>query len=150
MSRRWVAVGALATAVVVGCGDDRLPPPAPIDEEVDVLNAEPQLYGGLFRELARFIGEEVVVSGEVIDVLISSIFRLAGPLEKESILVVPAGPEEVVEDHVVKVTGRIDDLDVRFLEREPAVTSVDEVLKAEKGEQHRHPRRGPSTRSGSR
>lgn len=129
MRRLWVAVGALAMGVVVGCDDDRLPPPASVDEEVEVVDGEPQLYGDLFREPARFIGEEVVVSGEVIDVLTPSIFRLAGPLEGESILVVPAGPEKVAEDHVVKVTGRIDDLDVLFLERELGRDLDDEVLK---------------------
>ncbi len=134
MSRMWVAVGALAMVVVVGCGDDRLPPPAPIDEEVDVLDAEPQLYGDLFRDPARFIGEEVVVSGEVIEVLTSSIFRLAGPLEGESILVVRASPDEVVEDHVVKVTGRVDDLDILFLERELGRDLDDEVLTPFEGE----------------
>jgi hypothetical protein len=128
MRRLWVAVGALPLLLAVACDDDDLPARRSVDEEVDVVDGEPQLYGDVVREPARFIGEEVVVSGEVIDVLAPSIFRLAGPLEGESILVVPAGPEEVAEDHVVKVTGRIDDLDVLFLERELGRDLDDEVL----------------------
>ena len=135
MRQRWplvLATGALALAPA--CGDGNLVASPSVDEEIEAVNPELQLYGDLFRDPAYFIGDEVVVSGEVIDVLSPSIFRLAGPLEGQSVLVVTARPEQVIEDHVVKVTGRIDDLDVLFLERELGRDLDDEVLEPFEGE----------------
>ncbi|MDP9006876.1 MAG: hypothetical protein M3N15_08175 [Actinomycetota bacterium] len=135
MRRRWASVVAVGALALLGaCGDDDFVEAPSVDEEIEAVDPDRQLYGDLFRDPGYFIGDEVVVSGEVIDVLSPSIFRLAGPLEGQSVLVVSAGPEQVIEDHVVKVTGRIDDLDVLFLERELGRDLDDEVLEPFEGE----------------
>ena len=135
MRRRWAVAAAVATlALIVGCGDGDFVDAPAVDEEIDAVDPDLQLYGDLFVNPAPFIGEEVVVSGEVIDVLAPSIFRLAGPLPGQDLLVVAAAGEQVSENDVVKVTGEINELEVLFLERELGRDLDDEVLDPFEGE----------------
>ncbi len=126
--RRALAVVALVlVAPLAGCGVDEEPA---VDDEVGV---EDELVDGVGVEVVfdgqpLWVGEEVTVSGEVIDLVDRHGFRLESDTATETLLVVTPEATAVKKDTIVQVTGTVHLLDVAALEDELGVELDEEVF----------------------
>ncbi len=127
-----VLVALPLAALLAGCGGEDEPA---VDDEVGV---EDELVDDVGVEVefdgqALWVGEEVTVSGEVIDLVGRHGFRLESDTG-ETVLVVTREMTSVKKDTVVQATGTVHLLDVAELHDELGVKLDEEVFAPFEGE----------------
>ncbi len=124
----------MSLGLISACAEERPYGDAELDEEIVEDAADPELYGDLFTDPGVFLGDDVTVSGEVLEVIDPRAFRIAGPRAGDSLLVVSAPPHGVKEDEVVKVTGQLDELELLRIEEELDTDLDDDVFDPYEGD----------------